>query len=163
MTRGQGRSSILTPILTRFDIYLKGLNMGILSLIPVIGQVIDKIWPDPSQANEAKLRLMELEQKGELAFLDAVTKVDVAQAAVNLEEGKSEHLFRSCWRPFCGWIGAFALAWVCIISPVTGLILELNNIHIPMPKIEEGILMNVILGMLGISVTRTFEKFKGVN
>jgi hypothetical protein len=137
--------------------------MGILGLIPVIGQVIDKIWPDPSQANEAKLRLMELQQKGDLSFLDAVTKVDVAQAATNTEEAKSEYLFRSCWRPACGWIGAGALLWVCIIAPVTGLILELNHINIVMPKIEEGILLNVVLGMLGISVTRTFEKFKGVN
>jgi hypothetical protein len=137
--------------------------MGILSLIPVIGQVIDKIWPDPSQANEAKLRLMELEQKGELAFLDAVTKVDVAQAATNTEEAKSNNFFISGWRVMCGWIGACGLAWTCILSDMIQMIFDLNGITVKVPTMGNDILLTLIMGMLGLSTTRTFEKMKGIS
>jgi hypothetical protein len=137
--------------------------MGLLSLLPVIGNVLDKILPDKKSADAAKLALLELQQKGDLAVLDAAAKVDVAQAEVNKIEAGSEYMFRSCWRPAVGWCGVFGVAWVTIISPVAQFILNLNGIQQEVPKIEADILMNIIMGMLGLSVTRTFEKFKDCN
>lgn len=40
------------------------------ALIPAVLSVIEKVLPDPQQAAEAKLRAIELAQKGELAHLD---------------------------------------------------------------------------------------------
>ena len=36
------------------------------TLIPLLGSVLDKIFPDANAAADAKLKLMELAQKGEL-------------------------------------------------------------------------------------------------
>ena len=36
-------------------------------LLPLVGSVIDKIFPDPVKAAEAKLELYKLQQSGELA------------------------------------------------------------------------------------------------
>ena len=41
------------------------------ALIPVLGTIFDKIIPDPAAAADAKLKAMELAQRGELAVLDA--------------------------------------------------------------------------------------------
>jgi hypothetical protein len=137
--------------------------MGLLSLLPVIGNVLDKILPDKKSADAAKLALLELQQKGDLAVLDAASKVDVAQAAINQEEAKSNNFFISGWRVFCGWIGALGLAWTCILANIIQLILDLNGINVKVPTMENDILLTVIMGMLGLSTTRTYEKMKGIS
>ena len=39
------------------------------ALIPILGTIFDKIIPDPAAAADAKLKAMELAQRGELAAL----------------------------------------------------------------------------------------------
>ena len=41
-------------------------------LIPVIGTLLDKVLPDPKMAAEAKFKIIELAQKGELAYLSLI-------------------------------------------------------------------------------------------
>ncbi len=43
----------------------------ILDILNIGGKIIDKIWPDKTEADKAKLRLLELQQSGELAQLQA--------------------------------------------------------------------------------------------
>lgn len=43
----------------------------ILDILNIGGKIIDKIWPDKTEADKAKLRLLELQQSGELAKLQA--------------------------------------------------------------------------------------------
>jgi hypothetical protein len=49
------------------------------ALIPVIGGVLEKVLPDPQAAADAKIKMLELAQKGELAVLDAETKLALGQ------------------------------------------------------------------------------------
>ena len=42
-----------------------------LQYIPLIGKVIDKIFPDPSQAANAKLEMMKMEQNGDFKEIEA--------------------------------------------------------------------------------------------
>jgi len=46
----------------------------ITNLIDLGNNIIDKLWPDKAEAEAAKLRLVELQQKGELAELEADLK-----------------------------------------------------------------------------------------
>ena len=41
------------------------------ALIDIGGKILDKVFPDPAQAEQAKLRLLEMQQNGELAKLNA--------------------------------------------------------------------------------------------
>ena len=64
-------------------------------MIPLIEaglRIIDKIIPDPAAKAEAKLRLLEVQQTGDLAEVEAAMNVVVAEA-------KSEHALTSQWRP----------------------------------------------------------------
>jgi hypothetical protein len=137
--------------------------MGILSFLPLVGKVLDSIFPDKQQAEKAKLALLELQQKGDLAELEAELKLNLAQIEVNKEDSKSEYCFRSMYRPAAAWVGVLALLWVCFLAPVTQFILNLNHLEVQMPRIESDILFNVIIGLLGIGGMRTFEKMKGCN
>ena len=60
-------------------------------LIPVIGDLIGKLFPDPKMAAEAKLKLFELQQAGQLKELDGAIQIITAEANGNW-------LQRS-WRP----------------------------------------------------------------
>jgi len=60
------------------------LNLG--------GQLIDRLWPDPEKRDQAKLALMEMAQKGELAELTGRAEIVKAEAA-------SEHWLAANWRP----------------------------------------------------------------
>lgn len=60
------------------------LNLG--------GQLIDRLWPNPADADKAKLALMEMAQKGELAELTGRAEIVKAEAA-------SEHWLAANWRP----------------------------------------------------------------
>ena len=66
--------------------------MSLLSLLPIVGDVLDKIIPDPAAQAEAKLKLMELAQKGE--FTEMTTKADIIKA-----EASSESWLAQSWRP----------------------------------------------------------------
>jgi hypothetical protein len=45
------------------------------ALLDIGGKILDKVFPDPAQAEQAKLKLLEMQQNGELAKINA----DVAE------------------------------------------------------------------------------------
>lgn len=56
------------------------------------GQLIDRLWPDQEKKDQAKLALMEMAQKGELAELTGRAEIIKTEAA-------SEHWLAANWRP----------------------------------------------------------------
>lgn len=63
-----------------------------LAILGLAGKVFDKVIPDPAQAAQAKLQLLEMAQKGELTEL-------TAQADIVKTEASSEHWLTAVWRP----------------------------------------------------------------
>lgn len=123
-----------------FDPVTAALDIG--------GKLIDKLWPDPAQRDAAKLRLLELQQAGELA-----------QISVNQEEAKSSSLFVSGWRPSIGWVCSVACAWNWIGLPVAKFaVLFLGYAAIDMSPADLSEMMPILLGMLGLGGLRTIEK-----
>jgi hypothetical protein len=43
------------------------------ALLDIGGKILDKVFPDPAQAEQAKLKLLEMQQSGELARMAADT------------------------------------------------------------------------------------------
>lgn len=60
----------------------------IQALIPLLGGVLDKVLPDEGARADAKLKMLELAQKGELVGADIVKT-----------EAASEHWLAASWRP----------------------------------------------------------------
>ena len=56
------------------------------ALLDIGGKILDKVFPDPAQAEQAKLKLLEMQQNGELAKLNA----DVAEAHELTERLKAD-------------------------------------------------------------------------
>ena len=131
------------------------------ALFPIIGQVLGKVLPDPAAAAEAKIRLAELVQRGELEFLDADVKVALGQMEINKEEAKSGSLFVAGWRPAVGWICAVALSYQFVVRPLLAWYSLIVTIPVP-PELDVATLMTLLFGMLGMGGMRMYEKGKGV-
>ena len=133
----------------------------VTALLNIGGAVIDRLWPDPIKANEAKLELYRLEKSGELEELKATTSLALAQASINAEEAKSSSLFVSGWRPAVGWTCALGLVYTFMGQPI--LAWGSLAFHIPVPPLlDMGTLITLLGGMLGIGGMRTVEKLQGV-
>ena len=131
--------------------------MSIAAAIPLIGKVLDRVFPDPEKANEAKLRVLELTQQGELAELDADVRLALGQMEINKEEAKSPHWFVAGWRPFVGWVCGLALFWNFMMYPTVVWF------GVTAPPLDVAQLMIVLGGMLGLGTMRSWDKSKNVD
>lgn len=130
-------------------------------VIPAITQVLDKIIPDPQAAADAKLKALELAQKGDLAALDAELRLALGQLEVNKAEATTD-MFRGGWRPAVGWVCVVGLGYQFILQPVLPWVVSLFGAQVPpLPAIDNESLMALLTGMLGLGGLRTFERVKG--
>jgi hypothetical protein len=116
--------------------------------------LISRIFPDPVQADQAKLELLKLQQSGDLAIM-------TAQTDINKVEASSSSLFVSGWRPAIGWVCALALAYQYLLKPLLMGFLPMFNITLALPGLDDN-LWQLMMGMLGMGGLRTFEKIQGV-
>lgn len=131
------------------------------ALIPVIGTVLEKVLPDPQTAADAKIKMLELAQKGELAVLDAETKLALGQLEVNKVEAGTD-MYRGGWRPATGWACVFGLVYQFLIQPLLPWLVAVCGGSVPpLPPIDNETLMVLLTGMLGLGGLRTFERIKG--
>jgi hypothetical protein len=126
-----------------------------LPLLGVLEGLIDRLWPDPQKAAEAKLEMYKLEKSGELAQI-------MGQLEINKEEAKSHSLFVAGWRPFVGWVCASALAFQFILAPVVQWALVIYGNPIDLPPLDTGTLISLLMALLGVGGLRTIEKLNGV-
>lgn len=132
------------------------------ALIPVLGSVLDKVLPDPKAAADAKLRMLELAQTGEMAALAADTELAKGQLEINKVEAASPNLFIGGWRPAVGWVCAVAFAWNFIGLPIAMFASAYFGKQVQLAPADLGEMMPVLLGMLGLGGLRSYEKAKGV-
>lgn len=131
------------------------------ALLPVVGQIIEKIIPDPQAAAEAKLKALELAQKGELAALDADVRLALGQMEINKAEATGEG-YKANWRPTIGYVCAGALAWTYLGNPVALWVCALWFPGVTPPVIGvDAHLYELMFGMLGLAGWRTLDKIKG--
>jgi hypothetical protein len=117
--------------------------------------LINKLFPDPIQAADAKLKLLELQQSGELATM-------TAQTDINKIEASNTSLFVSGWRPFVGWVCGSAFALHYLIIPIANFILVATNNKEVILSFDMQTLLTLLMGLLGLGGYRTYEKVQGV-
>lgn len=131
------------------------------ALIPLVGSVIEKVLPDKAAQADAKMKLLELAQKGELAVLDAETKMALGQLEVNKVEAGTD-MYRGGWRPATGWACVFGLVYQFLFQPILPWLVTVFGGSVPpLPPIDNETLMVLLTGMLGLGGLRTFERIKG--
>jgi hypothetical protein len=136
-----------------------GMALG-APLTKIVGDVLNRVLPAEkmSEKDRAVIEsqvLLEL-QKADFGALNA-------QLAINLEEAKGG-FFVAGWRPFIGWVCGSSLAYTFVVQPFMAFAIGVFAWKLPpLPVLDTGSLMTILLGMLGLGGMRTYEKIKGVS
>lgn len=121
---------------------------GLGAVSDLAGSVINKIWPDKTEAEKQQLA--------------AAVSLVQSQLEINKVEAANPSVFVSGWRPSIGWVCSAACAWNWIGLPIAkmGLLAYGHPLDLAPADISE--MMPVLMGLLGLGGLRTFEKVKGV-
>lgn len=113
----------------------------IANILSGVSDITGKFIPDQTKKLEFEAQIKGL-----------LNKVDLAQIGVNLEEAKSESLFKSGWRPAVGWVCTLAFGLNFLIFPL------LSSFGIPVVTLDIEAVLGVLGGLLGIGTLRTVDK-----
>lgn len=154
---------------TFFGAATGGAAAPIGAVANLANSVIDKIWPDENSPArlEAKLKLAELEQNGDLKTLSTLAGLDQGQIEVNKIEAASNSLFVAGWRPALGWVCVIALFVYYVPRFLLGMLFwgmeAWGSETLPvMPEMGIMDILGLVATLLGSSTIRFLEKKNGV-
>ncbi len=119
---------------------------GTNKTINAIGSTIDKVFTSDDE------RLSKAEIMAKL------------QTDISIAELQTRSIFLAGWRPFLGWVLASSIAFRIIIFPMVQWIAG-GFFNYTIPQFDtsmDGIMTELIFGMLGLAGMRTYEKQKGL-
>lgn len=124
---------------------------GVGGASSLIKDVVDKIWPDKTQAEKDQLTR-------DLQASQLAQALNQAQLEIDKIEAASPNWWVAGWRPGAGWICVFGLGYATVLSPLFTFIANLCGSTIPAPVLDTGTLTTLLLGLLGLGGLRTYEK-----
>jgi hypothetical protein len=126
----------------------------ITALLPMVGEVLDRVIPDKAAADKAKLEM-------QVKLMDAANQGALAQVELNKVEAASSGIFKGGWRPFIGWVCGAALAYQFIVRPILPWLVNVFGGHVPpMPGLDD-MLWELVFAMLGLGALRSADKKMG--
>lgn len=143
------------------DIFSGGAE-GLLKGVGTLAKDIrSAITGEESLSAEQRVKLAEMASAIESAALAADMEIAKAQTAINIEEAKSDSLFKGGWRPAVGWVCVAGLGYTFIVRPMLPWLVGLFGAQVPaMPAIRTDELMILLTSMLGLGGFRTFERVR---
>lgn len=115
----------------------------------LINGVLDRVWPNPTEQERAKIEAMKIAMSSELAIHET-----------NQKEAEHASVFVAGWRPAVGWIGAAGFGYIVLAQPVLAWASKNFGWEVP-PTINTELVLTVLGGMLGFGLFRTVEGIKG--
>jgi len=124
--------------------------MSILgSLLGPATQLLDKVIPDADEKNRIAFELSTMADRHMQEQLQGQLEINKAEAKGNW--------FQSSWRPLAGYTCVLGLMVNFLIAPIAA------GFGVAIPQADAGVMMPLLLGLLGLSGGRSFERVKGVS
>lgn len=128
----------------------------IAAVLPMLGKVIDRVWPDKTEQERMKAQLEFMEQSGELQIM-------LGQLEINKAEAQHSSLFVAGARPAALWMCVAIFGYHYLAFPIIQSVAVLNGIDVSgLPRFDLEAIWPVMGGLLGLGSFRTYEKYKGV-
>ena len=115
---------------------------------PVTG-LLDKVIPDKDKAAELAHEIATMSEKHS-------QEITLQQIEVLKADAKGTW-FQSSWRPLAGYVCVLGLMVNFLIAPIAA------GFGITIPQADAAVMMPLLLGMLGLSGGRSYERIKGVD
>lgn len=125
----------------------------------LVGSGVSETANGVANAIDRFVETKEEKKAAELILLKAQQQPDKWQAEINKIEAQHRTIFVAGWRPFVGWVAGFGLAYHFVLFPFLQFIVNVFMKTPPsLPIINIAELITILLAMLGMSATRTYEK-----
>ena len=127
-------------------------------LVDSVGKIVDDLHVSEEEKQQAKAKLIELENQIKLKQMD-----------INLADSKStaggiSGFLQRAWRPLIGFSCALAIFWEFVLKQFIVFFLAVFKIEtMPLPSLDMGVLMPLVMSLLGMATLRTYEKQKGIS
>lgn len=116
-------------------------------LVGSVGKIVDELHTSQEEKDNAKIKLQALENE-----------LKTKQIEVNQVEAAHKSIFVAGWRPATGWLIVGILFYSYILQPFTIMVLKIMGKDIEIPNLNVSEVMPIILGMLGLGFSRSYEK-----
>lgn len=124
--------------------------MSILtSLIGPATELLDKVIADKDEKNRIAFELSTMAERHAQELAKGQLEINKAEARGNW--------FQSSWRPLAGYTCVLGLMVNFLIAPIAA------GFGVTIPQADAGVMMPLLLGLLGLSGGRSFERVKGVS
>lgn len=131
-----------------------------IPIIDGIVKIIDKVIPDPQAKAEASLKVLQLNQAGELRQIETDLQLALGQIDINKIEAAAPDLFRGGWRPASGWVCVIGLLYTYLLQPLLSWGSGMASVPAP-PQLDLQELLVLLGGLLGFGGMRMVERIKG--
>ena len=127
-------------------------------LVGSVGKIIDDLHTSDEEKAAARAKLLELENQ-----------VNLKQMEINLADAKStatgiSGTLQRIWRPLIGFSAALGIFFEYVAKPFIIFFLAVFQIEtLPLPSLDMGVLMPLVMALLGMAGLRTYEKQKGIS
>lgn len=118
-------------------------------LIGPVSGLLDKFVPDADQKAALAHEIATMSEKHGQEI--ALQQIEI------LKLDAKGNWFQSSWRPLAGYCCVLGLFVNFLVSPVAA------GFGIEIPQADSSVMMPLLLGMLGLSGGRTYERAKGVS
>ena len=129
----------------------KIVGSGVGTFAKDVAGIVDTFVETEEEKKAAEIILMKVQQEP-----------DRWQTEINKIEAGHRTLFVAGWRPFIGWICGVGLGMHFIAFPLLEWTTDLIGDKILAPQVDWQVLMTLVLSLLGLGATRTYEKSKGL-
>jgi len=130
---------------------------GLGSIADLASGIIDKIWPDPTKAAEAKAALLQAQQAGAFKAMDQDFQLALEQVKANAAEAAQPGFH---FRDGAGWVCVIAFASNFILRPLVTWGSSLAGHPVDLPQLDVSQLTPMLLGLLGLGGMHMYEQVK---
>ncbi len=127
-------------------------------LVDSVGKIVDDLHVSEEEKQQAKAKLIELENQVKLK------QMDINLADAQSKAGGISGMLQRSWRPLIGMSCALAIFWEFVLSKFILFICGLFQYEVVnIPELDMGTLMPLVMSLLGMGALRTFEKTRGIS
>ena len=145
----------------RLQVQLSWLVVGKLfgsCSLKAVGKIFDEIYTSDDERNQAKIAIKKVEAELKKR------QMDINLADAQSKAGGLSGMIQRIWRPLIGFSCALAIFWEYVLKQfLMFLIATFNWETKPLPELDMGTLMPLVMALLGMGALRSYEKVKKVN
>ena len=126
--------------------------------LKAVGKIVDEIYTSDDERNQAKIAIKKVEAELKKR------QMDINLADAQSKAGGLSGMIQRIWRPLIGFGCALAIMFEYVLKPFLMFFLATFHIEtLPLPEMDMGTLMPLVMALLGMGAIRSYEKVKGVN